>query len=392
MKIQRHGSTAWFVVAAFCAVGSIATARAADQAPAQAPATSAAAAQTPSKPAPAVAPQGVIVEQVLVKVNGDIITKTELEERQIAALRERKVSPEVLKNDEQLKKALADVTPMLLVNAIDELLVVQLGREKGLRLSDEQFNRWLTTMRKDQGLEDDKKFEQALQQEGMALTDIRRNVEKQFLLQQVQTEEFGGKLQITEEEARQYYQANPKEFTEPATVTLREILIEVPTTTQQGRTMVSVGKDDEAAKKAEAVRARLKAGEDFAKVAGEVSASASKANGGLIGPIASSELSPDLQKTLQGMKPGDITEPLRAAKGYQILKLETSKQAGVRPFDSVRDLVADRVYQDRSRTEMRKFIERVRRQAIIVWKNEELRKAYEQQVASMGTAAPGPGL
>jgi len=56
------------------------------------------------------------------------------------------------------------------------------------------------------------------------------------------------------------------------------------------------------------------------------------------------------------------------------------------------DLVADKVYQDRSRTEMRKFIERVRRQAIIVWKNEELRKAYEQQVASMSTAAPGPGL
>ena len=127
-------------------------------------------------------PQGVIIEQVLVKVNGDIITKTELEERQIAALRERKVSPEVLKNDEQLKKALADVTPQLLVNAIDELLVMQLGREKGLRLSDEQFNRWLTTMRKDQNLEDDKKFEAALQQEGMTLTDIRRNVEKQFLL------------------------------------------------------------------------------------------------------------------------------------------------------------------------------------------------------------------
>ncbi len=57
-------------------------------------------------------------------------------------------------------------------------------------------------------------------------------------------------------------------------MTLREILIEVPTITQQGRAMVNVGKDDEAAKKAEAVRARLTAGEDFAKVAGEVSASA----------------------------------------------------------------------------------------------------------------------
>ena len=330
-----------------------------------------------------------IIEQVLVKVNGDIITKSELEERQIMALRQRNLKPEILKNDEQLKKALAEVTPQLLVAAIDELLVIQLGREKGLRLSDEQFNRWLTSMRKDQNLEDDKRFEEALKQEGMTISDIRRNVEKEFLRQQVQTEEFGGKLQITEEEARQYYLANPKEFVDPATVTLREILIEVPTITQQGRAMISVGKDDEAAKKAEAVRARVAAGEDFATVATEVSSSPSKANGGLIGPIATNELSPDLQKMLEAMKPGEITQPLRAAKGYQILKLETSKQSGVRPFDSVRDIVADRVYQDRARTEMRKFIERVRRQAIIVWKNEELRKAYEQQVASMSTTPPG---
>jgi len=338
------------------------------------------------------APQGAspqIIEQVLVKVNGDIITKTELEERQIGALRERKLNPEVLKNDDQLKKALAEVTPSLLVAAIDELLVIQLGREKGLRLSDEQFNRWLTSMRKDQNLEDDKRFEAALKQEGMTISDIRRNVEKQFLFEQVRNEEFGGKLQITEEEARQYYLANPKEFIEPAAVTLREILIEVPTVTQQGRAMVSVGKDDEAAKKAEAVRARLSAGEDFATVASEVSASASKANGGLIGPIGTSELSPDLQKTLAGMKPGDITQPLRAAKGYQILKLETAKPQTQRPFDSVRDLVADRVYQERSRTEMRKFIDRVRRQAIIVWKNDDLRKAYEQQLAQMASANPG---
>src|SRR5512145_2695615 len=97
------------------------------------------------------APQ--IIEQVLVKVNGDIITKSELEERQIMALRQRNLKPEILKNDEQLKKALAEVTPQLLVAAIDELLVIQLGREKGLRLSDEQFNRWLASMRKEQNLE-----------------------------------------------------------------------------------------------------------------------------------------------------------------------------------------------------------------------------------------------
>jgi parvulin-like peptidyl-prolyl isomerase len=223
----------------------------------------------------------------------------------------------------------------------------------------------------------------------MTMSDIRRNVERQFLLQQVRNDEFGGKLQITEEEARQYYQFHQSEFVEPAHVTLREILIEVPTVNQAGRPAVNVGQDDEAKRKAEAVRARLAAGEDFAKVAGEVSASASKSNGGLVGPINVGELSQDLQQTLGKMKPGDLTEPIRSARGYQILKLETSTPAGQKPFDSVRDLVADRVYQERAQGEMRKFLDRVRRQAIIVWKNEELRKAYEQQVATMATGNPG---
>jgi peptidyl-prolyl cis-trans isomerase SurA len=330
-----------------------------------------------------------IIEQVLVKVNGDIITKSDLEERQIAALRERKLNPDVLKNDEQLKKAIAEVTPQVLVNAIDELLLTQLGREKGLKLSDEQFNRWLAGMRKDQGLEDEKRFQEALKQEGMTLADVRRNVERQFVLSQVQRDEFGGKLQVTEEEARQYYLVHQKEFSEPAAVTLREILIDVPTVTQQGKPMINVGRDDEAAKKAADARARLTAGEDFAKVAGEVSSGASKANGGLIGPIAVAELSQDLQKLIEGMKPGDITQPIRTSRGYQILKLETSKPAGLRSFDSVRDIVADRVYNERASAEMRKFLDRVRRQAIIVWKNEELRKVYEQHVSPKGTNNPG---
>ncbi len=337
------------------------------------------------------AQQPVIIEQVLVKVNGDIITKSELEERQITALRQRNLNPDLVKNDDELKKALAEVTPQILVNAIDEMLLLQLGKEKGLHLSDEQFNRWLSAMRKEQNLEDDKRFEQALKQEGMTLSDVRRNVERQFLIQEVQRDEFGGKLQITEEEARQYYLAHQNEFIDPPSVTLREILVEVPTVNQQGRPAVNVGQDDAAAKRAADIRARVTAGEDFAKVASEVSAASSKANGGLIGPIATAELSQDLQKTFEKMKPGDVTQPIRTQRGYQIFKLEATKTATQRPFDSVRDLVADRVYQERSRTEMRKFLDRVRRQAIIVWKNEELRKAYEQQVAAMAAGTSNPG-
>jgi parvulin-like peptidyl-prolyl isomerase len=325
-----------------------------------------------------------VIESILVKVNGDIITKTELEQRQIATLQRMKsdVSPESLQNDAQLRKTLAEITPKILVDTIDELLLVQLGREKGLRLTDEMFNRWLANLRKEQNLEDEQKFEAALKQEGMTIQDLRRNVERTFLMQEIQRSEVGSKLQITEEEARQYYQLHQKEFVAPATVTLREILVEVPTTTQQGQAGVNVAKDDEAAEKAAAIRKRIGGGEDFAKVASDVSAAPSKAGGGLIGPIQVSELSPTLQKLIETMKPGDITEPIRTNRGYQILKLETFKATAQQPFDSVRDVVADRVYSERQRTEVQKFLSRVRGQAIIVWKNEELKKAYEQYLAT----------
>ena len=329
----------------------------------------------------AVAPtRAEIIEQVLVKVNGDIITKTELEARQVSVIRQRlqgKVDAESLKNDDTLKKMLAEVTPQLIVGAIDELLLFQRGREMGLRLGDDQFRQVVANLRKEQGLVDDAKFTQALAQENMTMEDLRKQLERQMLIEQVQRQEVGSKLNITEEEARQYYARHPDEFTEASAITLREIFIEVPAT--EGG--VNVARDDEAKKQIADLRARAVKGEDFAKLAAEFSAAASKANGGLIGPINVSELSESLQQLLKTLKPGQVTQPIRVAKGYQILKLETLKEASVQDFDDVRDLVAERVHTDRQRQEVRKFLTRVRGQAIIEWKNAELKKAYDQLIA-----------
>ena len=321
-----------------------------------------------------------IIEQILEKVNGDILTKTELESRQVAAIRQRmqgQVNPESLKNDETLKKMLAELTPQLIVNAVDELLLLQRGREMGLKLGDEQFKQVVASIRKDQGLTDDAKFQQALAQEGMTMDDLRKQLERQMLIDQVQRQEVGSKLNITEEEARQYYARHPQEFTDSASITLREIFVEVPAA--EGG--VNVARDDEARKKLAALRERVLKGEDFGKVAGEASDSPSKANGGLIGPFSRSDLSPQLQQLIDTMKQGEITPALRTTKGYQVFKLETLKAAALQPFDAVRDLIADKVAASRTQTEMRKFLARLRAQALIEWKSDELRKVYEKQIA-----------
>ena len=189
------------------------------------------------------------------------------------------------------------MTPQLLVDAIDELLLLQMGKEKGYRLSDEQFKDWLDNLRKEQNLDDDQKFQAALKQEGMTVEDLRKNVEKQFMVDQVQRDEVGSKLSITEEEARQYYLAHKNDFAEPATVTLREILIEVPTTTQGRPGGDERGEQDEAeAEGGDAARARCWPARISARSRRKSPLAPSKANGGLIGPINLAEVSRSLQQ------------------------------------------------------------------------------------------------
>ena len=118
-----------------------------------------------------------------------------------------------------------------------------------------------------------------------------------------------------------------------------------------------------------------------------MSAAPSKSNGGLIGPINVTELSEPLQKLLKTMKPGQVTQPIRVAKGYQILKLETLKETSVQPFDE-RAGPGRRAGRTPSGSARKcaSSSPASRGQAIIEWKNAELKKAYDQVVAQTAPA------
>src|SRR6266487_1734294 len=121
-----------------------------------------------------------IIEQILVKVNGEIFTKSDLEQRQVAALRQRGQQID-LKSDptnQQLRKALDDITPQIMVDAVDEMLLVQRGKELGYKLSDEQFKGVLDNIRRENKIETDEQFQAALKSENMTNADLRRNLER----------------------------------------------------------------------------------------------------------------------------------------------------------------------------------------------------------------------
>lgn len=312
-----------------------------------------------------------VIEQILVKVNGEIFTKTDLEGRQILMLRQMGQQIDLKNNpsDAQLRKMLDEVTPDLIVSVVDEMLVVQRGRELGYRLTDEQFNSYIESIKKDNKIDSDEQFQAALKQEGMTMAELRKNIERSMIMSRVQQNEVLGKVSVSEEEARRYYDARVAEFTTPQSITLREIFVAVPEKT-------AAGQDEAAREKANEIRQRVLAGESFEKLAAELSDAPSKANAGLIGPLSINDLSPDLQKLMGGMKAGDVTQVLRSQRGYQLLKLESSSAAETLPFDKAQEQISEAVFAGKRKAQFDKYLEKLRAEAIIEWKNEEIKKAF----------------
>jgi parvulin-like peptidyl-prolyl isomerase len=329
-----------------------------------------------------------IVEQILVKVNGEIFTKTDLENAQVSVLRQRgqQIDLKSDPNNAQLRKMLNDITPEIMVSAVDQMLLVQRGKELGYRLSDDQFKNAVDSIKKENKIETDEQFQAALKQEGMTMADLRRNFERQAIRSHVEQSEVLGKVGVTDDEAKAYYDAHMSEFTTPPTISLREILVAVSSDPKG----INVAADDDAKARAEKIRGRAEAGESFDKLAADVSDAPSKSNGGLIGPIGMDALSPDLRKVIEPLKVGQVSEVVRTTRGYQLFKLDSSTPAKIMPFEQAKDQIDEHVFTGKRQAEEKKYLEKLRAQAIIEWKNQDVKRAYEEGLKQQASSAATP--
>src|SRR5438034_4994935 len=144
-----------------------------------------------------------ILEQILVKVNGEILTKTDLEKLQINAIRDRQGAAPLSNAD--LGKAIAEVTPAIIVDAVDELILLQRAKTIGLAVTDEQFSGVLDSIKKDNKLDTEAAFQAALKDSGMTLPQLRKMLEKNILISQVRQREVLAHIEITEAEEKADY-------------------------------------------------------------------------------------------------------------------------------------------------------------------------------------------
>lgn len=336
-------------------------------------------AQDPVPPvsSPSPSPTSTIVERVLVRVNGEIFTQSQLTSRQIDALRDVERDPA-----RSLEQQIAAITPDLLVTVVDELLLVQQGRELGFSFSDEQFQSALENVKKSNNL-DDEGLMAVMAEQGLTMEQLRQQFEQQYLIQGVQQREIGPSMTITVEEQRQYYKRNAEQFMTPLTVTLRELLVTVPTRTENNKEVFSVADDESAKKTIEDLRQKALAGADFAELAKTHSESGTQSTGGLVGPVNVDDLSPALKELVAGLEPGGTSEPVRVARGYQIFKLEARSVPELRPFDEVRRQIESAIRNERIGPETDRMLTRLRAQAVIEWKDENLKQLYENRIAEL---------
>ena len=202
------------------------------------------------------------------------------------------------------------------------------------------------------------------------------------------------KAKIPEAELKAEYERRRTTFQVPEQVTAAHILIKVDP--DKGPAA-----EAEARQKAEAVYARLKKGEDFAKLANENTEDPSgKGSGGQLPPFGRGQMVPEFEQAAFDMKPGDIRGPIKTQFGFHIIKLASKTPPRVRPFEEVRAQINAELSETRAQAEA----DRVARELAEKLKgrknasNEELRKLQDDVVTfnetpwiAKGEAVPGIG-
>jgi len=296
-----------------------------------------------------------VVEEIAAKVNGDIITRGELEQtrREI----EQQLRQEGL-SGQKLTEAVNQYSSNALREKIDELLLVQKGRNLDLKI-DAEINRRMAELQVQSKITDPDKFhEYVREQTGMSFEDYKDRMTRQLLGQRVIGQEVTYRVTIPEPDLKKYYDEHPGEFVRKEEVYLSQILIST-----EGKTPEQVAT---AEKKAKDLVARAKKGEKFSDLVRDNSDDPETArNGGSLPPYQRGFMPKPMEDVVFKAKKGDVTDPFKVAQGFLILKVEERYEAGTASFDEVKEEIHQKLAAPRMEPKIREYLTRLREEAYL---------------------------
>jgi peptidyl-prolyl cis-trans isomerase SurA len=299
------------------------------------------------------------VEEIIARVNNEIITRSELDKARIAAEDDARQECQGKCTPEQLRADIEDRQKNTLRDLIDQSLLVQRGKDMGLNVEPDVIKK-LDQLRQQNKIDSMEDLEKAVTAQGSNWEDFKNNIRNGILTQRVISNEVGSHITIGKDEIEKYYNEHKKEFIRPEEVALREI--EVST---EGK------KDDELPelkKKAETALKRVKDGEDFGEIAKRFSDSSTAKQGGFLGVYKRGELSKALEDIVFKMKKNELTDVMDTKQGYLILQVLERYEEGEQPLAKVENEIMDHLYSQRMEPAMRNYLKTLREQSYVVIK------------------------
>ncbi|MBX5495965.1 MAG: peptidylprolyl isomerase [Bryobacteraceae bacterium] len=316
----------------------------------------------------AMAAEVMVVERIVAKVNGDIITSGELERerKQIEAqLRQRGLS------GPELEGALKERSQHILRDRIDELLLVQRAKELNINV-DSEVTKYLAELQVRSKIADPEKFQEYVrEQTGLSYEDFKLEAKNGMLTQRVIGQEVQSRINIPRSEIEKYYNEHKDEFQREDRVFLREILIST-----QGKDEAGIAA---AEKKAKELVARARKGERFADLAREHSDAVTASQGGELPPFNRGVLRKDLEDLLFSQEKGYVTDPIKQDSGFLILKVEETHKKGLATLEEVENEIRDKLFRPLYEPKVREYLTKLRVDAFL-----EIRDGYIDTGAAPG--------
>lgn len=307
----------------------------------------------------------VLVEQIIAKVNGDIITRMELDRelRQLeAGLRARGAKPEQIQQEIEARQ------PDLLRDRIDSLLLIQRGKDLNLNV-DQEVSKYLGQIQSQYKIADPEKFQAWIrEQTGMSYEDYRAETRDGMLTQRVIGQEVSSKINIPRAEIEKYYNEHKDEFIRKERIFLREIFV-----SNEGRT------PEAAEKRASELLQRARRGERFAELARDNSDSVTAAEGGAMPPFERGTLNPAIEEQVWDKPRNHITEVIKLDNGFMILRVEQQHREGLAELEEVENEVREKLFEPRIRPRIREYLTELRRDAFL-----EIREGWVDTGAAPG--------
>jgi len=313
--------------------------------------------------APAGPARAAMVEEIVAKVNNRIITKTEYELRRQYLNDQQKGASE---DDAQAQR------DALLANLITEALLLE--RAETIFDMDRIRGSLIDDFKKQQNITTDDELENALKEQNMSRKELEEHLMRLAVPNEIINYDVRRKISVSDAEEQAYYDAHRSKWETAASVTLREIVI-----------AYTDDNHDEAKSRAQGIAEQARNGGDFIELVKQYSEGGTREVEGILGPVSLKDLNPSLATASQGLKPGQISDPVDSGRAFHILKLEARTDAVTKTLPEVKDELYNAVREEKFRPRFDLYLKKL-------WKENyiEVAPKYESLLVVSPLKNPKP--